>query len=126
METVPASRRPDRPVLITEAPVNVADEFDHRRKRYVLTMVVRILCLIGAVATYQLSGWIALAFVVGAMVLPWCAVLIANDRPPKKELQFRRFVPGGHSDVQELTDGSDRQLRAEDAEHEPPPRVIDI
>ena len=96
-------------MLITEAPINVDDEFDHRRKRYVITMLIRALCVIGAACTVQISGWISLAFVVGAMVLPWCAVLIANDRPPKKELQFRRFVPGVQVSAQELTDGTGRR-----------------
>ncbi|HEX2903132.1 MAG TPA: DUF3099 domain-containing protein [Jatrophihabitans sp.] len=111
-------------MLITEAPINVEDEFDHRRRRYVLTMSVRILCLIAAVATYQVSGWLALAFVVGAMVLPWCAVLIANDRPPKKELQFRRFVPGVQAGPRQLTDGS--QPTAGEPDPEPTPRIIDL
>ncbi|HEY3479238.1 MAG TPA: DUF3099 domain-containing protein [Streptomyces sp.] len=35
-------------------------------------------------------------FVVGAVALPWMAVLIANDRPPKKALKVHRF--GGHPD----------------------------
>ena len=88
-----ASRQPaDRAVLITEAPVNVDAEFEHRRRRYLLMMTLRALCVIGAASTFHLSGWLAAAFVVAAAVLPWMAVLIANDRPPKKEVQFRRFV----------------------------------
>lgn len=87
------SRHPDnRPLLITEAPVNVDDEFDHRRKRYLVMMSLRAVCIVGAATTFQISGWLAAAFVVAAAVLPWAAVLIANDRPPKKELRFRRFV----------------------------------
>jgi len=47
-------------------------------------MSARALCVIGAALVYQISLWLALAFIVGGAVLPWCAVLIANDRPAKK------------------------------------------
>ena len=47
-------------------------------------MALRIVCLIGAVFTYRFSIWIALVLVVGGAALPWCAVLIANDGPPRK------------------------------------------
>jgi hypothetical protein len=33
-------------------------------------------------------------FAIGAVVLPWMAVLIANDRPPKKALKVNRYA--GH------------------------------
>lgn len=115
-------------MLITEAPVNVEDEFAHRRKRYLITMIVRALCVVGAASTYQISGWIACGFVVGAMVLPWCAVLIANDRPPKKELQFRRFVPGAGGGARELTAGPAPRPASEAGAdgQDRPPRVIDL
>jgi hypothetical protein len=58
-------------------------------------MGVRSLCVIGAAATFHLSGWLAAGFVAAGMVLPWTAVLIANDRAPKQALQFRRFLPDG-------------------------------
>ncbi|HJQ01567.1 MAG TPA: DUF3099 domain-containing protein [Jatrophihabitans sp.] len=85
--------RSQAPILITEAPVNGDDEFDRRRKRYLIMMTIRAVCIVGAASTFHLSGWLAAAFVVAALVLPWSAVLIANDRPPKQELRFRRFIP---------------------------------
>jgi Protein of unknown function (DUF3099) len=92
----PSSRHPDRPILITEAPINVDDEYNRRRKRYLIMMIIRALCIIGAATTFTYSGWLAAAFVAAALVLPWSAVLIANDRPPKQALRFRRFLPGHH------------------------------
>ncbi len=71
-------------MLITNAPERADDEYDKRRRRYVMMMGLRIVCVIGAVATYHLSVLLALAFVIAGAALPWCAVLIANDRPPKK------------------------------------------
>jgi hypothetical protein len=115
-------QQPDRPILITEAPVNADDEFDHRRKRYLLMMAVRAVCIVGAASTFSISGWVAAAFVAAALVLPWSAVLIANDRPPKQELRFRRFVGAREQGPPQLTSGPP----AGDHPEPPEPRVIDI
>lgn len=56
-------------------------------------MGVRALCVIGAAATYRFSVALALALVIGGAVLPWCAVLIANDGPPKKRRQLGPHIP---------------------------------
>jgi hypothetical protein len=74
----------DEVVLITNVPESSDEEFDRRRKKYALMMGIRVLCVIAAGTTYQFSVLLALLFVVGGAVLPWCAVLIANDRPVRK------------------------------------------
>jgi hypothetical protein len=73
-------------VVITSAPRSPDFEFNHRRRRYTLLMALRVVCLLAAVLTYRFSLWLALALVVGGAVLPWCAVLIANDGPPRKRV----------------------------------------
>ena len=99
-------------------------------------MIIRALCVIGAASTFQYSGWLAAAFIPAAVVLPWAAVLIANNRPPKQALKFRRFLPGGDG-RHELTTGSEpasgdrlgEEPRAEEqARQDEPagPRIIDI
>ena len=111
-------RHTDQPALITEAPVNNDDEFDRRRKRYLVMMAIRAACIVGAATTFHFSGWLAAAFVVAALVLPWSAVLIANDRPPKQELRFRRFVPDGNRP---------KELPPIEPDPEPVrPRIIDL
>jgi hypothetical protein len=113
-----------RPVLITEAPVNADDELAWRRKRYLIMMAIRAACIIGAASTFRISGWLAAAFVTAALVLPWTAVVMANDRLPKAGVRFHRF----HG----RTPGTDRQLgtpgpAALPGDHEPPDRtVIDL
>jgi Flp pilus assembly protein TadB len=87
-------RAHDQPPLITSAPQSSDDEFDRRRKRYAVMMGLRALCVIGAALTYRVSMLLAMAFVVGGVVLPWCAVIIANDRPPKKRQQRSGYVAG--------------------------------
>src|SRR5579862_9823008 len=84
---------PDQALVITTAPESTDDEFDRRRKRYAIMMGLRALCVLGAALTYHLSIILALAFVVGGLVLPWCAVLIANDRPPLKRGQQQTQRP---------------------------------
>ena len=88
-----ARDRKAEPVLITDAPEDPERELRRREIRYVAMMLLRAVCLIaGAVIVSTkppLWGlWLALA--IAAMVLlPWFAVILANDRPAKK----RRRVP---------------------------------
>ncbi|MGI8762137.1 MAG: DUF3099 domain-containing protein [Jatrophihabitantaceae bacterium] len=74
----------DQPALITTAPQSSDHEFDRRRKRYAVMMGLRAVCVLGAALTYRESLVLALVFVIAGAVLPWCAVIIANDGPPKK------------------------------------------
>jgi Flp pilus assembly protein TadB len=76
--------RHDPPVLITTAPQSADDEYDRRRKRYAIMMAGRVVCVIIAALVYRDSLWLALGFAIGGAVLPWSAVIMANDRPPKK------------------------------------------
>src|SRR5215475_15196085 len=46
-------------------------------------MALRTMCVIGAALVDHVSLWLALAFIVGGAVLPWSAVILANDRPPR-------------------------------------------
>jgi Protein of unknown function (DUF3099) len=102
-------RRPraDDPVLITTAPETNDYEFERRRRKYAIMMGLRAVCVIAAACTYQLSIWLALAFIAGGVVLPWCAVVIANDGPPRKtatpveyrpDLRTERALPPGEDD----------------------------
>jgi hypothetical protein len=95
------------PVLITSARKSGDDEYDHRRKKYAIMMTLRALCVLGAALTYQLSMILALAFVVGGLVLPWCAVIIANDGPARRrpvkpdwrpDLRTERALPSADAD----------------------------
>jgi hypothetical protein len=89
------SDRADEPVLITEAQPSLDDQLSARRTKYLIMMSIRIICLVLAAAFYH-TPWLLAIFVAGAVALPWMAVLIANDRPPKKALKINRY--GGHPD----------------------------
>ena len=84
------SRRPE-PVLITEAEPSLAEQHAARKRRYVITMVVRGVSLVLAAVFYQ-TLWLAIIFAALGTVLPWIAVMMANDRPPKKKLDVNRYT----------------------------------
>jgi hypothetical protein len=78
------------PVLITEAAPSYDEQFAARKRKYMTMMAIRVPCLILAGVFYH-TWWLALAFIVISVPLPWIAVLIANDRPPRKAEQVSRY-----------------------------------
>ncbi|WP_447006477.1 DUF3099 domain-containing protein [Saccharothrix isguenensis] len=85
---------PDRdgtPVLITEAALSFEEQHAARKRKYAIMMGARIPCLVLAMVFYQV-WWLALALIVLSVPLPWMAVLIANDRPPRKAEKRSRFA----------------------------------
>lgn len=82
-------------MLITEAEPSLDDQLAVRRRKYATMMAIRAVCLVLAAVCYR-TLWLAAVFIVAAIVLPWMAVLIANDRPPKKARRVSRF--SGHPD----------------------------
>lgn len=74
----------DTPVLITEAEPSYDDQQAARRRKYALMMSMRIPCLVLAVAVYPI-WWLSLIILAVSIPLPWMAVLIANDRSPRKK-----------------------------------------
>lgn len=83
------------PALITSAPENLDDEYSRRRKRYALMMAGRAACVIAAAAVYRFSIVLAIAFVLAGTVLPWAAVIMANDRPPRRRTPVAPYRPAG-------------------------------
>ena len=87
----PTDARRFEPVLITEAEFSQAEQHAARKKRYVITMLIRGVSLVLAAVTYQIV-WLMIIFAVLGTVLPWIAVVMANDRPPKKRLDVNRYA----------------------------------
>ncbi|TWP49019.1 DUF3099 domain-containing protein [Lentzea tibetensis] len=82
--------RNDTPVLITEAAPSYEEQHAARRRKYAIMMSLRFPCLILA-ALFAHTWWLALGFIVLSVPLPWMAVLIANDRPPRKAEKASRY-----------------------------------
>lgn len=88
-------RQADRPALITDAAESPEVELRRRERRYIAMMLLRAGCLIlgSVLAMLQvplLWLWLPLCG-AGMVLLPWLAVILANDRPPKDEHRFKRY-----------------------------------
>jgi Flp pilus assembly protein TadB len=95
-------RAADAPVRITTAHSSVGADIAQRQRRYLIAMGIRTLCflIVAVLAIWHLGpGWLPWIFVVGAVVLPYVAVVMAN-------------AAGTKSDGFELMDGpsQDREL----------------
>jgi hypothetical protein len=84
------SERDDTPVLITEAAPSYEDEYAARKRKYLVMMMLRLPCLVLA-GVFHDTWWLALGFVLLSIPLPWVAVLIANDRPPRRRERVNRY-----------------------------------
>lgn len=82
-----------RPVLITQAAPPYEEEHRRRVRKYLIIMSFRIPALILAAVAYSVwpNGWVSLLIIAASIPLPWIAVLIANDRPPRRAEEPRRF-----------------------------------
>jgi Protein of unknown function (DUF3099) len=110
--------RDRRPIVITDAPENPEKELRRREIRYVTMMLTRAGCLVAGAVLVSTKPplwplWLFLC-VVGMVLLPWLAVILANDRPPKTK-------------AERLKDAERRtpQPAALPASHEREPKVID-
>lgn len=89
---VPNPQRAADPVLITDAGRSYEEELAIRKRRYKVMMGMRIPFMIAAAACYQIP-WLAVTLLVLSIPLPWVAVLVANDRLPKKAERPHRYRP---------------------------------
>jgi Flp pilus assembly protein TadB len=100
-----SKRGSDAPIRITTASAGAGADIATRQKRYVITMGIRTLCFV-VVAVLAIShlgpGWLPWIFVIGAVVLPYVAVVMANAVDTKSDgFQLRdgssqdRQLPGG-------------------------------
>ncbi|MGV0834704.1 DUF3099 domain-containing protein [Mycolicibacterium thermoresistibile] len=102
-----------RPVLITTAAIPYEEEHRQRVRKYVIMMSVRIPAMIGAAVAYGVwhNGLISLAIILISIPLPWAAVLIANDRPPRKAEEFHRYQRHGDTAVAPAADSTALEQR---------------
>ncbi len=86
-----------RPVLITQAAQPYDEQHRARVRKYLTIMSWRVPALLGAAIAYGIwhNGLVSLGILVASIPLPWIAVLIANDRPPRRAEEPRRYQGGG-------------------------------
>jgi hypothetical protein len=91
--------------VITSAEMSYEEQLRLRKRRYVLTMGMRFPLIIAGAACYSIP-WLAITLIALSVPLPWCAVLIANDRPAKKTrkvvagtINHERALPAGNREI---------------------------
>ena len=109
-------RKAARPILITDADRSQGDQLHSRQVRYVVMMSIRGVCLLAAAILVGVKApllwiWIPICL-LGMVLIPWLAVILANDRPPKEQHRLRHHPPTEQPPQQALPDA-------------PPPRTID-
>jgi hypothetical protein len=111
-------KQQDRPVLITNAARSRGEQLRSREVRYVTMMGIRVCCIIAgailiSVRPPLLPVWLIMC-AVGMVLLPWMAVLIANDGPAKSRAE--RATPQPHTSP---------TIALEQPSETPPVRTID-
>lgn len=83
------SRRTPReqPIRITTVAPGRGEDIARRQKRYVLSMSFRVVCFVIAIITGTALHWlwVAMVFVLLALVIPYVAVVAANAAHTKGE-----------------------------------------
>ena len=81
-------------VRITTAAPSKAEEIAARQRRYLFSMGIRTACFIGAVLA---DGWLRWVLIVGALFLPYVAVVMANVSTSRSDsFELVEGGPGGH------------------------------
>lgn len=65
------------PTSVTDAQEAADKDYRQRVKRYTISMIIRVVCLLLA---FVFTGWLRWVMLGGAVVLPYIAVVIANSR----------------------------------------------
>jgi len=64
---------------VTSAKVGQSDDMASREHRYIISMAIRTVCFVGGVIAWQTIGaWLGAILFVGALVLPYTSVILAN------------------------------------------------
>jgi hypothetical protein len=80
---------------VTEARPGLTQDIRYRERRYLIMMGIRTVCFITAVLMFiNHLGWLTAIPVVGALVIPYFAVVFANGgREPTATRGFRQYEP---------------------------------
>jgi hypothetical protein len=94
--------RQDAVYTVTDARRPMSEDIGYRERRYLITMGVRALCfvlsIVIAVTLHGSGRWLALVALVGAVVLPYIAVIFANGgREPDSAARFETYDPDPES-----------------------------
>jgi len=85
----------DTAQLVTEARKPRSEDIAYRERRYLIMMAFRVGCFVLTIALFAAgAGWLAAIPAVGALVIPYFAVVFANGgREPSSTRGFRAYEP---------------------------------
>ena len=94
MRSISRGRR-DQAYVVTEARTGHSADIAYREKRYLIMMGIRTVCFITALLMFvNHLGWLTAIPLVGALVIPYFAVIFANGgREPGTARGFRQYEP---------------------------------
>ena len=94
MRSISRSRR-DQTYVVTEARTGHSADVAYRERRYLIMMGIRTVCFVTAVLMFvNHLGWLTAIPLVGALVIPYFAVIFANGgREPTSNRGFRQYQP---------------------------------
>lgn len=72
-------------IVVTDAAPSFDEQQAHRRHVYTAIMAVHVAGFAVSYPLYLWQQWAGVAMVVATGALPWVAVLLANDRPPRQK-----------------------------------------
>jgi hypothetical protein len=81
--------------LVTEAQRSKSADIRYRERRYLIMMAIRVVCFLIAVIVFAKGGgWLTAIPAVGAIAIPYFAVVFANGgREPSNTKGFRAYEP---------------------------------
>ena len=86
--------RRDQAYLVTEAHQSRAAEISQREGRYLVMMGIRVVCFVVTVVMFLThAGWFTAIPAIGAIALPYFAVVVANTRQSGSAAGFRPYQP---------------------------------
>ncbi len=94
MKSVPRNRRP-QVALVTQAQPSLSADIAARQRRYLIMMGIRVACFALTVGLFVAgAGWFAAIPAVGAIAIPYFAVVMANGgREQASTRGFREYQP---------------------------------
>jgi hypothetical protein len=102
--------RHDQAYLVTEARPGLSEDIRYRQRRYLIMMGIRTVCFAVAIIFFvNHLGWLTAIPAVGALVIPYFAVIFANGgREPTSIRRFRPYRPNTPAIYRPPTGSSDK------------------
>ena len=94
-------------MLITSITTSRTAEIRERERRYIFVMMLRVVCFVAATVLFHgVARWVAVAV---AVVLPWIAVVLANQ-PRVRASRHAAYVPPAPRETPGLQPGREARV----------------